>query len=478
MIRRLTRKSLAASAAIRFSSPPAWISSLRDDARTAEKSISYDVKIYDQLAWRKRKFTFDKEAWDPNQMSSILRKRLCLGNEEAEYTVIGEAFPFPDREDSPVVNEPQFNCKLLWDHNSPTEKIMVQLSDHFPPLLWHTVKPTLASLKRIFGEFLEVDAQHMKKYLPYYESVQNGLETQANEKLGETLSNTRMKDRFIEDMRKRDPRSVELDYPNEHNFMMGTVQHFRLVEDKYMKSNPFVFGWPLLVSDGNHHLENTPLRMCAFRTIFSKSMLMFHTRLDLQLDHRQVSLKPEDDATGDLLDVPVFCTANYPTNSRMCGGKALVERYNQVMGTSFPLDLPVDVLAAFAKENSVKGEAELLEELKFLKAASEKSPDVERVFRITEDMMSGNKIIGHMAYTIVYLALLNYNRFVEDVFETFKNHPSDMVRVACAKGAHIFERQDLVEELIAKEPEGRSKLLLQATMSSVGRHRPQTQEGN
>ncbi|CUG90342.1 Hypothetical protein, putative [Bodo saltans] len=463
-MRRITRIAPERSG-LRFCSAPSWVSKLRDDAKAAEKSISYDIKIYDPLVWRKKRFVFEKDSWDPQNMSSMLRKKLCLGSEENEYTVIGEAFAFPDKEDSPVVNEPQFSCKLLWDHNSPTEKIMVQLSENFPPLLWLTVKPTHDALKKIFGEFLEVDTQHMKKYLPYYEETQNSLETRSNEKLGDTLSQVQMKDRFIEDMRKRDPRSVELDYENEFSFFMGTTSHFRLVEDAMMKKNPFVFGWPLLVSEGNHHLDGTPLRMSSFRTIYSRSLLMFNTRLDLQLDHRLTKLHPGDDGDSALLEVPVFCTTNYATNARMCGGKPLVQRYNQVMGTSFPLDMPVDVLATFSREQTIKGEAELLDELKFLKAASEKTPDIERVFRVTEDMLSSNRIIGQLAYTIVYLALVGHSRFIEDVFELFKSHPSDIVRVACAKGAHIFARKDLIDAMVSKEPEGRCKMMI---MSCAG----------
>ncbi|KAH9577168.1 hypothetical protein LSM04_002751 [Trypanosoma melophagium] len=446
--------------------PPSWISQLRSEAKRSEKAISYDVKIYDEMAWRRRRFTFDKDLWDPSRMSSIVRRRLCLGNEEAEYTVIGEVFAFPDREDAPVVNDPNHTCKILWDHNSPTEKLLIQLSEHFPPLLWHAVKPSLESLKRIFSEFLEVDTQHMKKYLPYYESIQNSVETATNETLAGTLSPSSLKNRFVEDMRRRDPKTIELDFPNEHNLFLGTAPHFRLVEDKMMKSNPFVFGWPLLLSDGNEHLDGTPLRMAAFRTVYSKSMLMFHTRLDLQVDHR-LSCLEDGDNEEILLDVPIFCTVNYPQNNRMCGGRPLVQRFNDTMGTSYPLDTPVDVLAALAKENTVKGVKELLEELKFLTAASERTPEPERVFRISEDQLSSNRIIGLLAYTIIYLALVNYDRFVEDVFNVYKGHKSDLVRVACAKGAHIVERADLIKDLIAVEPEVRCKKLLQASMHGV-----------
>ncbi|CCW60538.1 unnamed protein product [Phytomonas sp. EM1] len=460
----LSKRHVSSSSAL---SPPAWIARLREECRSNEKSISCDIKIYDELSWYRKPFIFDKDLFDPANMSSILRKRLCLGDENTEYTVIGEAFPFPDREDSPVINEPSRLCRLLWDHNSPTEKIMIQLSEHFPPLLWHTVRPSYSAIQRVFNEFLDADAEHMKKYLPYYEELQNGIETQTKESLTGTLSPSYIKNKYIEDMRSRDPRSVEMDYPLEHSLFLGTSGHFRLIEDRMMKSNPFVFGWPLLLSDGNEHLEDTPVRMCAFRTIYSKSLLMFHTRLDLQVDHRQVHL-PGDDKEDILLEMPIFCNVNYPVNTRMCGGRPLVQRFNQVMNTSYPLDTPVDVLATFSRESTLKGTQELVEELKFLTAASERAPEVERVLHISENELSSNRILGQLAYTIVYLALMNYTRFVEDVFEVYWRHPSDLVRIACAKGAHIFGRQDLLEKLIRQEPEGRPKKMLMKTMCSEG----------
>lgn len=273
-----------------------------------------------------------------------------------------------------------------------------------------------------------------------------------------------MKDQFIEDMRQRDPRSLGLDYSEEFNVFLGTAMHFRNIEDKLMKKNPFVFGWPLLIGEGNHHLEQTPLRMSAFRSIYSKSLLYFYTRLDLQIDHRQVKLDVRDE-DEIVLDIPVFATVNFPSNSRLCGGSMLVARYNQVMGTSYPLNTPVDVLAAFACETTQKSTVDLLDELKFLQKASEKAPDVERVVRLSQDMMSTNRIVGQLAFTIVYLALMGHEKFVDDVFELYKRHPSDMVRVACAKGAHIRERPDLIQCMIDLEPDGRAKRMLESTLS-------------
>ena len=177
---------------------PAWVEALRTDAKASESSISYDVRIYDEMAWVRRPYAFDKQSWDPNTLSTMLKRKLCLGDEHKEYTVIGEAFPFADRNDSPVVNEPTLPAKLLWDHTSKTEKIMIQLGEQFPPLLWHSVKPTLPALRKVFKEFLDVDAEHMKKYLPVYEDTQNRIESRHREKFGEELADFKMRDAFVE----------------------------------------------------------------------------------------------------------------------------------------------------------------------------------------------------------------------------------------------------------------------------------------
>lgn len=449
----------------RHISAPSWISSLRDDAKRMEKTLSYDIKIFDSLSWRRKKYSFESEIWNPSQMSSIVRKKLCLGDENKEYTVIGEALPFPDREDSPVVNEPKNMCTLLWDHSSSAEKLMVQLSPHFPPLLWHTLKPTYNVLSRLCSEFVQADAEHMKAHLPYYEKVQNSMESTMKEKLTDTLNPRHLKDMFIADMRKRDPASVRYDYPNEHHVYLGSTPNFRLVEDRYMKVSPFVFGWPLLLSDGNEHLDGTPLQMAAFRTIFSKSLLLFHSRKDLQVDHRLTKLSDEDQIEDVVLETPMFCTINYPENKLLCGGRPLVKRFNAVMETSFPENTPVDVLAVFAMENSVKSERELLQELNFLAAAADKVPAVERVFRLSEDQLSSNRIVGQLAYTIIYLALVNFKDFERKIFDCFHSHSSDLVRVACAKAAVLLERQDLVGCMIAREADGRTKAMLQKLLS-------------
>jgi hypothetical protein len=436
---------------------PAWVETLRTDAKAAESSISYDVRIYDEMAWVRKPYHFDKHSWDPNTLSTMLRRKLCLGDEFKEYTVIGEAFPFADRNDSPVVNEPTLPAKLLWDHTSKTDKIMIQLGEQFPPLLWHSVKPTLLALRKVFKEFLNVDAEHMKKYLPIYEQTQNRIETQHRETFGEELADFKMRDAFVEDMRRRHPGELSQDWDREHMVMLGTVEHFGSVEDKMMKSNPFVFGWPSLLSEGNHHLDGTPMRVAAFRSIYSKSLIMLHSRLDVQLDPRQFTTDDDDAVT--LLEAPLFAHINYASNQRMCGGAALVQRFNRTLGTSYPDDMPVDILGAFAKEMTIKSVAEVRAEVAFLEQAVAKTPDIERTFRTAPQFSGHSKIQTQLAFALVNLALMS-DPEIETVLGRFERHESETVRVGCAKAASLVERPDIVARIEEREPEGNAKRMM------------------
>lgn len=408
----------------------------------------------------------DAELRKALDVSATLQHKLCLGDASKEYTLIGESMLFADRNDSPVINEPAVPAKLYWDHSSPTEKLLVQLAPAFPPILWLSIRPTHDALKKLFGEFLEVDSQHMKVQLPVFEETQNSIETQYREKFGESLPHFRMKDAFMERMRSRDPRSITMDWEREHSVLVGTTSHFTIEEENMRRFNPFVFGWPLMLSEGNHFLEGTAMRMAAFRTVYSKSLVLLNTRLDLQVDPRLARVDA-DDEPDVLLDIPVFATINYPRNTRLCGGAAFVKRFNDVMETSFPLDTPVDVLGLFVRDAGMpKALAEVRAEVAFLEAALSKTPDVERVIRLAPDQHGTSRMLGRLAFALVYLALLEDPQWESAVFAKYLAHDNTMVRVALAKGAMILQRNDLVEQVVARERDPRTKKLMQMCLLS------------
>lgn len=456
---------------MRFSSSskqeiPAWIPELR---RAVKDAPIFDTAIFDELAWRKvpyRAPTPDKADPEGSALSTVTMQKLCLGDIKREYTLIGETMLFADRNDSPVINEPAVPAKLYWDHSSPTEKLLIQLAPAFPPLLWLSVRPTHDALKKLFGEFLEVDSLHMKQALPQFEEVQSSIEAQHREKFGESLPSFRMKDAFMERMRARDPASMALEWPMEHGIFVRTVPHFTAEEERMRRFNPFVFGWPLMLSEGNHHLEGTAMRMAAFRTVYSKSLVLLHSRLDLQVDPRLTKVEA-DDEPDVLLDVPVMATINYPKNTRLSGGPAFVKRFNAAMETSFPLDTPVDVLGAFIKDVAPKGVAELRAEAAFLEQALAKTPDVERVVRLAEDLHGTSRMVGRLGFDIVYLALLEDPQWEQDLFAKYSHSQHAMLRVALAKGAMILQRPDLVERLVAVERDARCKKLMQLCLNDA-----------
>lgn len=443
---------------------PAWIPELR---RAVKDEPLFDTAVFDELAWRRMPYrppAPDKDDREAHALSTTVMQKLCLGDMQREYTLIGESMLFADRNDSPVINEPAVPARLYWDHSSPTEKLLVQLAPAFPPLLWLSIRPTRDALKKLFGEFLEVDSQHMKLALPQYEDLQNSIETQHREKFGESLPPFRMKDAFMDRMRARDPATLALEWPLEHGLFCRTVPHFGVEEERMRRFNPYVFGWPLMLSEGNHHLAGTAMRMAAFRTVYSKSLLLFHTRLDLQVDPRLTRVEA-DDEPDVLLDVPVLATVNYPKNTRLSGGPAFVKRFNTAMETSFPLDTPVDVLGAFIGDTMPKGVLELRAEAAFLEQALTKTPDVERVVRLAQELQGTSRMVGRLAFDIVYLALLEDPQWEADCFLRHGASQHVMLRVACAKGAMILQRPDLVQRLVIAERDARTRKLMEICLA-------------
>eukprot|EP00760_Papus_ankaliazontas_P012847 PhM_4_TR15588/c0_g1_i1/m.80927 len=433
---------------------PPWYNTFSSDAKAYNtgSKISYDLRVNDPALWYKRPFEFDHQVWNPNTMTESVKRRLCMGDVGKEYTFLGEVFSFPDAEDSPVVNNPQHPARLWWDHSSPTEKVLVQLTPHTPPLLWLGIKPSVAAIKKVFGEFLDADAEHMAKYLPEYEQRQQEIEKQFGAELANDDTNKhRVKEIIMAEMRKKDPRTFELDWEQSHSLFLGTFDNFRAIENRFLYGNAFTFGWPLLVAEGNEFLEDTPVRMSAFRTLLSKSIILLQGRLDLQLDPRRGTLDGAEHGDELVLDVPVFASINYRKNERMCGGSALIQRYNSLMGTQYPTDIPVDVLCALCREETVKSVGQVREEVAFLSKVNETGVDRERHPRLPAYLHASSKVVGQLAYAITYLACMDDDRWVEDIFNRFKDHPEGVVRVGCAKGAMIYNQPQLAVAMAQTE---------------------------
>eukprot|EP00906_Rhabdomonas_costata_P028164 RCo039950 len=434
-----TRRGLRTSLRFRcrgFStvSPPAWISELRKLALADKKhAISYDFTFFEDQKFEAMRFEFDPSVWGAIDLSSALKSGLCLGQEQRVYTLIGEGFSFPDAMDNPLVNSPSVPARFWWDPSSTVPKVLVQLAPHFPPALWLPVKPEYDALKRVFSEFLTVDATIMERHFLYYEKLQSEMEKKAGQPLTE-IQPSRMRDLVIDERRKTDPKTIVPDWTRESSLYLGHVEHFRKIEDSFL-NNPFVFAWPILLGSENHHQLDEMQKSAMFRTIYSKSILVVEGREDLQFDP---VAQPEMNIS---ISVPIFLKVNYPENKRMCGGAQMVQRFNRLFGCDHALDTPVDVLAATIG-NVVRGTSSLRDDLEDFAEAIEKgsAPEADR-----------KQYHSALAMLITHLAVLRDPRWKEDVLHRFwKSEPRDL-RIACAKGAFEMGLTDSLNEMLRTE---------------------------
>ena len=422
------------------------------------KSNTYEIRLFPSPQWNASPFEFHPDLWNPNEMTSVHKRRLCLGDESKTHTLIGEAFAFPAAEDHPIIHEANTPAKLWWDNSSKTPKILIQLSQHFPPLLWLGIVPRLDALKKTLEAFLQVDSQCMQRNLKEAESSHERFLKQLGAD-ADTIADKKhqLKDLYLNELRQKPPSAFAVDWENDTCVYVGSHESMAALERTWMRSNPFVFGWPLLVSEGNPHMENRSTQLAAFRTLLSKSIILIANRRDLQVNTQSLigknqkekkDLEVADELT---METPVFLFVNYAKNARLTGGEAFVKRFNSVMGTSLPTDLPVDVLAVLCRETTCRTGEEVLAEARLLDSAIRGgSTEVERHPRLPSLLHSSTRAVGHLAYNIMYLGCMQYPAW-EVVYATFVKHPEGTVRLALAKASMVLQRPELVRSLVEQE---------------------------
>ena len=435
-----------------YATEPDWLAGMRARADNDKQfTISYEMDFYTEDKFRRAKFEFDPDTWDAIELPEHVKDKLCLEQRDREYVCIGEGFTFPDNNDNPVVNSPDNPASFWWDPSSSTPKMLIQLGPHFPPALWLPVKPDYDALKRVFSEFLSVDAHMMKKHMLYFEGMQAEMEAKAGRPLAE-IQPERMRDLIVDNRRRVDPASVEMDWEQTSNLFIGTVDYYREGEESFL-NNPFLFAWPVLLGHENHHQQDSLIKTSVFRSVYSKSTLTVVGREDLQID----PTAPDEQQFA--MHVPLFATVNYPKNQRMCGGAGLVKRFNRLFGTSHALDTPVDVLAACVG-NVVKGPAALREDLEHLVAAL---PAVSRLERERRECANSISML------VAHLAVLRDAGWREDILGRFKYSHLTAVRVACAKGCIELGLHAELRDMAAKEEDPGVKRVMQFLLETEAR---------
>ena len=323
-----------------FMDAPAWVDSLRD-AQNADRNanVSYDIQIDDDLTFTAEPFRFDEKLF--RHLSETYKNAFTNHEPDKKYICIGSAFAFADYNDNPVVNDPSHEAKLYWDPSSPTEKVLVQISPYVPPSLWIPIKPSHEALKRLFRDFVTVDAMQLERYMGIYDKQQVQFEEEAKTTLAES-ANVRAMNHFKDQLRYGDVSELRADYPLSTTLYCGTVSHPSEVHASILNDpvNPFFFSWPMLQYS---EVDVTTPKFSAFRSVFSKAQVIFITRMDLSPDNES----PEGLAVCS--ESPLFAHIIYPDMPRFSGGANIVNRFNQNFGCDFPKGLGVDILAGLAE---------------------------------------------------------------------------------------------------------------------------------
>eukprot|EP00755_Sulcionema_specki_P040011 Sspe_Gene.2963::Locus_986_Transcript_1_1_Confidence_1.000_Length_1515::g.2963::m.2963 len=402
-VRRWAVGASRAARARNFGTLPEWVSVMRGmQQEDAGKAVSYDIRVFDELFMKEERFETENHIG----VDTTTFNKLTMGEPYKKYVCVGEAFAFPDHLDSPVVNDPSHPLKLWWDPSSPTEKVLVQLAKHFPPILWLPIKP--AGLKRLLADFTTIDAIIMERYLPIYERIQQQIEKERGE-----LDLHMGSDRFMDELRfLRAP--LYRDFAETTTLYLGCVEHPTQLERNFAKGgNRYVFSWPIRkVENTEQEGESERPVTSAFRTIYSKSLVALHFRQDLAFDG----------------DIPVFAVVNYPNMPRLAGGAA--SRFNSAFKTSFPESIPVDVVGALS-DFPARGLDYLAPRVWDLVAAL---PTTE-LGRTREDhQLQGQIARDFIATAVVSRSETEFREAAGPSLDALRSRPERQLRVAAAVG--------------------------------------------
>ena len=471
--------------------------------------------------------------WSPRAADADVRARLARGDPGYRYRRVtgagaaGLAYHFAAPADSPYDAVPTEGTALWHDaERAPDEpKLLLQLAPQFPPLLWIPVRPTAASVAAVRAAFARNDeafAENAALTLERYLEAGSGAAArdeaavEARVALGPGAAALAVVDADADgpvaaaaltpvsaayalgavtpyaergdalDLHWRAAgRLAAVAQPREHEgsawYHLGTTPSPEDVEAR-MIGNPFVYGrWPSAVVGGEQRRsarENTVL-CSTFRTLFSKSSITFTTREDEP--HVSVNVEAEKKEGGGGHEyaehAALYCHVDYPKSTLMSGGRQVVERYNRAFGCDYPLDLPVDVLAALALF-APKAVTQVSDEygvaagtfldltkdaaLEVAKRQREHLSEKERAYVDTLATATRNAdpvvaddashpAVTALGHYIRRLAVMRYPEFEERCFKPFWSSDSKYIRVKVHEACLLAGRADLAQVMLARE---------------------------
>ena len=403
------------------------------------------------------------------------RVKLCLGGQGTEYVCFSEAYPFPDRRQLPT-SMGTTPCKL-WVKPSDTVPIVyIQLGEHFPPATWLPVKATAGAIRRVLGEFAGVAVLHRDRHHANFESML------ARAKAILTQSNMAADDSSVLRYAAYDAGKVTEahaptnEYRNYQDFFLGEYDDPSLMLE-YLSLCPTLFSLPHMRTDANIHeeefvptIEGPGIATSLFRTVYSKSLV--HVKVHLSCE---VKLPPQDiegfqklwsdvDRTAvPKSRIPIFVRVSWMDNEKMCGGSALVKRFNKLFQTEFALDMPIDLCMSlfytmqWAKEMpnflGIHGMRDRLDGL--LEAASHPENQKALPYPGTRELTNPQYTIEErIGMHVQYLAHMG-DPSSADLIKTLHSAGSAPIRMGCAKAALELGDRQLFHYITSSEPVGR-----------------------
>jgi hypothetical protein len=271
-------------------------------------------------------------------------------------------------------------------------------------------------------------------------------------------------------------RNVQEFFIGEEDDPEKAVEHFDLC--------PTIFAIPLMRGVADVHapemvprIDGPGVVVSLFRCVFSKALLMVQVHLSAE-----VKLPPEDRDSFMVLwkevsqlpksKIPVFVRAVWPDNSKMCGG-GIVPRFNEIFGTEFAHDTPVDVVLSLYYVASwrgkvgdflgVRGMRQRLAQLEVRMSTPQKPLLYPGTREISSPEYTADERVG---MHVQYLAKLNDPQAAAKIHGLL-TEGSAAVRMGCAKASLELGDRELFRRIVSREPEGR----MQTYMTKMVRKR-------
>ena len=421
---------------------------------------------------------------------------LHRGSPERKYVKIATFGHFPHSLQPPGAENGSEEASILVDPDDKSPRILIQLSEHVPPLLWLPLRPKWLAIQKLTEEISSRMRNYQQRSAPYWERrMQAGERAMLMDEFKEIRDHADSEKRDY----KEDPILWELvmnviavhsktsngglipgSPTRSTTLYLGPWACGDVVWESIWKANPFVHSWPAYRSFVGGTLiaetvkrkytpgcEAAPRDFSVWITKYSKSTLVVHHRSDMSylgqmnwaegcsitsrnldtetLNQIRVETYPTFDRSKPHPDVAryqQFVTIYYPEDMQMLsGGGALIKRYNESMESDIPTDMPLDVVAALMFWRN-HGEEKMMNAFEQFEIQTRGLP-VESHTEARRTLINPFTLMG---CSLAMLGVVK-SKSLESLWERLIGHPSPAIRWGVGKSAQIAGRMDIIRRV-------------------------------